>query len=559
MKDLSQQRFGSLVAIKYVGNRKWLCQCDCGNTKEIHEYSLTSLKTTTCGKCNKKEVKVHDHFGDWEVIDILDKVYVLCRCSCGKERKVNKYSLLNKTSTGCGHAKNKDRLEDLKDREFGKLKVISYAGDSKWNCICKCGNTCVAKASKLKLGITTQCKKCRNTTFEDLSDQKFGMLKPIKYVGNKQWLCQCDCKRLKIISSVNLKNKSTKSCGCMLNRFSEDELLSAISQFSTENNRLPFRDELASYLNITYKELEYFITKYSLQNQFNTKAGSLIEQQVLDYINTLTNDVETHNRKILNGNELDIYIPSKKLALEINGDYWHSSLFKESTYHQKKTLTCAKQGIRLIHIFEHEWKNSDKQQILKDLIKQAIKNNNKRVYGRNTQINELDSNSSEVKAFLNKYHLQGWIYSSIALGCYYNNELIGLMTFGKPRFDSNHEYEIYRLCWKSGYAVNGGTNKLFSYFLEKYKPSSVVTYSDITKFTGNVYLRLGFQVDCITKPGYIWVNSKDSSYFNRYEVKTRLKEMKINTLNKTDDDIMYDMEYYKVYNSGNLKLEWMQK
>lgn len=64
IKDLSGQRFGSLVATKSFRkipvqggkrNRTFrLCECDCGNTKEIAPGSLLSGDTTSCG-CQKNK------------------------------------------------------------------------------------------------------------------------------------------------------------------------------------------------------------------------------------------------------------------------------------------------------------------------------------------------------------------------------------------------------------------------------------------------------------------------------------------------------------------------
>ena len=54
--DLAGRRFGKLVALertsKKVGKRKqtyWKCQCDCGNTKEIHTSSLVRGDSRSCG------------------------------------------------------------------------------------------------------------------------------------------------------------------------------------------------------------------------------------------------------------------------------------------------------------------------------------------------------------------------------------------------------------------------------------------------------------------------------------------------------------------------------
>ena len=57
--NITGQRFGKLVALKKVESRKgntyWLCQCDCGNQKEIQTSHLTSGLTKSCGCLNKGE------------------------------------------------------------------------------------------------------------------------------------------------------------------------------------------------------------------------------------------------------------------------------------------------------------------------------------------------------------------------------------------------------------------------------------------------------------------------------------------------------------------------
>jgi len=57
--DLTGQRFGKLVALKKAPSRNgktyWLCQCDCGNQKEIQTSHLTNKNITSCG-CNRKTI-----------------------------------------------------------------------------------------------------------------------------------------------------------------------------------------------------------------------------------------------------------------------------------------------------------------------------------------------------------------------------------------------------------------------------------------------------------------------------------------------------------------------
>lgn len=60
MKDIKGLKFGKLKALEYLGNSKWLCQCDCGNFAEINSYKLRSGHTCSCG-CLTKTQKGESH------------------------------------------------------------------------------------------------------------------------------------------------------------------------------------------------------------------------------------------------------------------------------------------------------------------------------------------------------------------------------------------------------------------------------------------------------------------------------------------------------------------
>ena len=49
------------------------------------------------------------------------------------------------------------------------------------------------------------------------------------------------------------------------------------------------------------------------------------------------------------------------------------------------------------------------------------------------------------------------------------------MTFSKPRFNNQYDYELIRFCSLKGFNVIGGASKLWKYFLKKYNPKSVIS------------------------------------------------------------------------------------
>ena len=98
-----------------------------------------------------------------------------------------------------------------------------------------------------------------------------------------------------------------------------------------------------------------------------SKCNSIIskpEIELQDFIIDLGYEIETNNRKILNGKELDIYIPSLNKAIEFNGTWWHYDKkninCKQNGYHAMKSNLCKEKGIKLLHVREDLWKENRK-------------------------------------------------------------------------------------------------------------------------------------------------------------------------------------------------------
>ena len=137
---------------------------------------------------------------------------------------------------------------------------------------------------------------------------------------------------------------------------------------------------------------------------------------IADYVSALIGEenVIQSDRSILQGKELDIYIPDYNLAIEFNGLYWHTeSQGKDRYYHFNKWEKCKDEGIQLITIWEDEWRN--KQDIVKSMLAHKLGvSRDKRVYARKTTVRVISIQES--KEFLNKYHIQGFSSGSIYIG-----------------------------------------------------------------------------------------------------------------------------------------------
>ena len=291
--------------------------------------------------------------------------------------------------------------------------------------------------------------------------------------------------------------------------------------------------------------LKTYIEKYGSSCAFFGNI-SKEETEVLDYIKSIyTGDVESNNRTILNGKELDIYIPEKKLAFEYDGLYWHNELNKSNNYHIDKTNNCEAQGIQLIHIFEDEWLY--KQDIVKSRIK-GLLGQNERIFARKCNIKEVSSSDSF--AFLEQNHIQGGINSKYRYGLYYNDELVSLMTIGKSRFAN--EFELHRFCNKLNTNVVGGASRLFKHFLTDHSEiTKIISFADRRWSTGKLYEALNFSNREITPPAYYYViNGKR---YNRINFQKHKLIAEGYDPNLSEHEIMLQREIYRIYDCGNLK------
>lgn len=578
-KILDGQQFGEWTVIQYAGDRKQLCRCSCGNIQVVDTSSLKSGRSKHCSDKTKhisdnKDKSFKDltgkQFGVLTAIEYVGESRWKCRCVCGQEVVLLSKNIRNHKHESCQHISiiNKQnnlvidqskKVDKLIQNKVGDLIVLSKTDDDRYICQCKCGLQKEVRGYSLRKALRdNQGYKCRHA---DIIGKRFGKLVVEGRLPNQICHCKCDCGNYKDVWIGNLLNNSTLSCGCLKSRkYTKEEVISQIQNFIQSTGEKPLTQDLSNMLNLGMTAIYEYIDDYELKEYINTRFGSVGERDIYNYVKSICNsEIKLHDRTILNGNELDIYIPEKKLAIEFNGNYWHSYPKKEINYHQQKTIECAKQGIRLIHIFEYEWEDKETQIKIKQLLNSILTDNSNKIYARKTEVYE--PSVQEVKYFEEKYHLQGYSADSIRVGLRYNDNLVAIMTFGKPRFNNSYEYELIRLCYKNNITIIGGTEKMFKYFLDKYNPNNVITYVNIAKFNGNSYTKLGFKAfaDAITKPNYVWVDGHNNVLKRYMTMKSKLIKQGIGTIEETEDEIMIRNNYFKIYDSGNLKLVYIKE
>ena len=192
------------------------------------------------------------------------------------------------------------------------------------------------------------------------------------------------------------------------------------------------------------------------------------------------------------------------------------------------------------------------------MIKSRLGLNNK-IFARKCIIKELKS--SECRDFLNENHLQGFCQAKINVGLFYEDELVSVMTFSKPRFNKKYEYELIRFASKRNYTVIGGASKLWKYFVNEYSPKSVITYANRRFSNGDLYYKLGFNLLEIVYPNYFYFKEGDLKLYSRVKFqKHKLKDV-LDTFdeNLTETENMFNNNYKRIFDCGNLKFEWIKE
>ena len=289
------------------------------------------------------------------------------------------------------------------------------------------------------------------------------------------------------------------------------------------------------------------------KNCYKTNTGiSYPETELRDFIKSFNIDIIENDRINLNGQEIDIFIPTHNLGIEYNGLYWHSNSFKEKNYHLNKTNISNSKGIKLIQIFEDEW--DYKKDIVKSRLLNMLKLNNNSFYARKCNVVEIDTPTKT--KFLNENHIQGSIGSNINIGLYYEGILVSLMTFGKKRkslgnvTNNLNHYELIRFCNKLNTSVIGGASKLLNHFIKMYNPTEIISYADKRWSNGDLYKKLGFNEIRHSNPNYFYIINKKR--YNRFKFrKDRLVNEGFNK-NKTEFQIMEERGIPIIYDSGNI-------
>ena len=225
---------------------------------------------------------------------------------------------------------------------------------------------------------------------------------------------------------------------------------------------------------------------------------SAVESDLFDWVSSIAPDAVQSARGYIPRLELDIVCPSRRVAIEFNGLYWHSDANKPNSYHREKTDLCREAGLQLVHIWEDDW--NDRRDVVKGMIARKLGvSSEPRLNARSLKRVAVSTGSARI--FLERHHVQGFASGTAYYGLQSGSELVALLVMKRRKAG---EWELVR--YATSAIVRGGHSKLFKWFLEDREDASrVVTFADRGVSDGGLYETCGFKKDGELPPDYMYV------------------------------------------------------
>ena len=453
--------------------------------------------------------------------------------------------------------------QNIQDLNFIQ-KVWHWVNEKPDYFICKCGNRTTFNKNWLdgyRIYCSAKCSQSESSTKEkrrQTSLQKYGVDNVAKNDDVK--------KKQEITNLKKWGNKSSSQNELVKEKYKQtiQNKWGKNHYFQTEDFKLKAKkyylekygvEHQLEVSEIKERIKQTCLKKYGVETYLNTKHArdsvkkynkSSYENEIVEWLRNYEDNIETSS-KIISPMNIDIFLPNHNLAIEFNGLYWHSELFKEKGYHLNKTQLCEEKGIKLVHIWEDDWLN--RKEVIKSILLNKIGKINNKIWARKCIIKEC--NNEITASFLNDNHIQGYSKFNKSVGLFHNETLVSLMTFGWRAINGKREYELLRFSNLKNHNIVGAASKLFKYFTQLYAPNTIKSYADKSMFDGKLYEKLGFELERKSPPNYWWVVNGVRKHRFTYN-KKKLIDKGHDPL-KTEVEIMHELGNYRIWGCGQDK------
>lgn len=232
------------------------------------------------------------------------------------------------------------------------------------------------------------------------------------------------------------------------------------------------------------------------------------EAELRAFVKSLVTDTEdSENHALIAPLCLDIVVPSKRVAIEYCGLYWHGEALggvKARVQHRHKLdlVTDLPVGWRLVTIFEHEWVHTRSR--VQAYLRAILDAGSRKTIGAReveTRMVPID----EARDFLEAYHLQGAPRGDtfVHVGLEAGGQLQAVASFRPYVLRGEGCWELSRYCQRDDVRVHGGLLKCVTALRrDRAEVQGVVTFSDSRWSSGRLYQASGFVLEAVLPPSY---------------------------------------------------------
>lgn len=424
--------------------------------------------------------------------------------------------------------------EEWLQKEWGYLRLVDSPSlphewnensHSKFPFLCDCGHVKAIKFKSVSSLKVKSCKMCNKKSTSFWKTQTFGSLRlqedqplpdEIGKNSHDKFLFDCTCGRSAHLSFKEVTGGNTQSCGrctCLskehwLQQVWGHLILDPDQSLPEEwapcsGNIFVFRCQNCSQL--TSKPF------VNVNVSGVSSCGCIAPGKSLDspagiifqYVKELAPDAEFSywfpsgkSRR-----EYDIYVPSKQVAIEYHGLYWHTEGGVGKNDYQK-FLASVERGDRLVQIYQDEWEDNPSR--VKDMLKSILQPSLGKRIRPTFEVHW--GTPTEARAFLDRHHYLGAASGCLTILARYREEVVGVWVFMKREQGT---VLWHRACWHPEYRAWNPHEKalrLAKAELVAMGFTRIVTFSDNRWHTGNLYEKLGFTFDKELAPDYSYTN-----------------------------------------------------
>lgn len=268
------------------------------------------------------------------------------------------------------------------------------------------------------------------------------------------------------------------------------------------------------------------------------------EQQIRRFLKENGVFYKPNVRRIIHPLELDLFIPSHSLAIEVNGIYWHSERYKDKNYHFDKLKMCNDVGVELLQFWDIEIEK--RPDVVMGILRRKLGIDiSERVNAREC-VPVIVSNN-EAGPFFDRHHIQGTSPRSRYIGLKSKDgNLVALMAYKM----TGKVTEIVR--YSTSCTVRGGFTKLLS----KIPGKTIVTFSDSRISDGKLYKNSGFLQSKMILPDYSYFYKSDLYHkFNFRKERFKRDKSLVYDPTLTERELTTVNNIHRVYDAGKVKWE----